>query len=321
MREALFIKKNKDRWENIAHHPSNDIDEMANEFTSLVEDLGFAKTFYPHSKVTNFLNAEASKRYLTIYSNRKEDQNKIVYFFKTSLPLTIAKHQKVIGICFILFLVFFFVGFFSAMKDETIVADILGDEYLRMTEKNIADGNPFGVYQRDNPLLMWLGIFINNTKVSFIYYLQGLAFFWYAPVNLIENGLMVGSFDYFFYSKGLGGLFILTVMIHGTLELSAIVIAVAACVVLGKSWMFPGTLNRLQAFKIGAKESLKIIIGLVPIFIIAAFFEGFVTRHYKMNPFISASILLASASFMIFYFGIYPIKVKKKFSKINSVTV
>ncbi len=321
MREALFIKKNKDRWEDIAHNPSNNIDEMANEFTSLVEDLGFAKTFYPHSKVTNFLNAEASKRYLTIYGNRKEEENKIIQFFKTSLPLTIAKHQKVIAICFVMFLVFFFVGFFSAMKDETLVADILGDGYVKMTEKNIEDGNPFGVYQRDNPFLMWLGIFINNTKVSFIYYLQGLAFFWYAPVNLIENGLMVGSFDYFFYSKGLGGLFILTVMIHGTLELSAIVITVAACIVLGKSWMFPGTLSRLQAFTTGAKESLKIIIGLVPIFLVAAFFEGFVTRHYKMNPIISVSILVASAGFMIFYFWIYPLKVKNKFRKNNSLVV
>jgi uncharacterized membrane protein SpoIIM required for sporulation len=320
LREALFIKKNKDRWEEISQFPSSNIDEMADEFTSLVEDLGYAKTFYPHSKVTNFLNAEASKRYIAIYNNRKEEENKIVQFFKTSLPLTIAKHQKVIGICFVFFMVFFFVGFFSAMKDETIVNDILGDSYVKMTEKNIEEGNPFGVYQRDNPFLMWLGIFINNTKVSFTYYLQGIAFFWFAPVNLIENGLMVGSFDYFFYSKGLGGLFILTVMIHGTLELSAIVIAVAACIVLGKSWMFPGTLNRLDAFKVGAKESLKIIIGLVPIFVIAAFFEGFVTRHYKMNPLISGSILLASASFMIFYFGIYPIKVKNKSTKIKGST-
>jgi len=316
LREALFIKKNKERWEKMVHLPSDNIDEMAGEFTQLVDDLGYSKTFYPTSKTTTFLNTESSKRYLSIYKNRREEQNRFVHFFKTELPLTIAKHHKVLLVCFAIFMLFFVVGFYSTIKDESIVRDILGDDYVRMTEKNIADGNPFGVYQKDNPFLMWLGIMINNISVSFRYFMEGLLFPFFTIPELVRDGMMVGAFDAFFYAKGLGNMFILTVMLHGTLELSSIVIAATAGVVLGKSWLFPGTLTRLAAFKQGAKDGVKIIIGIVPVLMIAAFFEGFVTRHYKMPIWISITILVVSATFIIGYFVIYPLKLKKKYSQL-----
>lgn len=316
MREALFIKKNKERWEKMVHLPSDNIDEMAGEFTQLVDDLGYSKTFYPTSKTTTFLNTESSKRYLSIYKNRREEQNRFVHFFKTELPLTIAKHHKVLLVCFAIFMLFFVVGFYSTIKDESIVRDILGDDYVRMTEKNIADGNPFGVYQKDNPFLMWLGIMINNISVSFRYFMEGLLFPFFTIPELVRDGMMVGAFDAFFYAKGLGNMFILTVMLHGTLELSSIVIAATAGVVLGKSWLFPGTLTRLDAFKQGAKDGVKIIIGIVPVLMIAAFFEGFVTRYYKMPIWISITILAVSATFIIGYFVIYPLKLKKKNSQL-----
>jgi hypothetical protein len=300
----------------MVHLPSDNIDEMAGEFTQLVDDLGYSKTFYPTSKTTTFLNTESSKRYLSIYKNRREEQNRFVHFFKTELPLTIAKHHKVLLVCFAIFMLFFVVGFYSTIKDESIVRDILGDDYVRMTEKNIADGNPFGVYQKDNPFLMWLGIMINNISVSFRYFMEGLLFPFFTIPELVRDGMMVGAFDAFFYAKGLGNMFILTVMLHGTLELSSIVIAATAGVVLGKSWLFPGTLTRLAAFKQGAKDGVKIIIGIVPVLMIAAFFEGFVTRHYKMPIWISITILVVSATFIIGYFVIYPLKLKKKYSQL-----
>lgn len=317
MREALFIKKNKDRWNEISNYPSANTDEMADEFVQLTDDLGYAKTFYPHSNVTKFLNAEASKRYLAIYKNRREYQNKIWMFFKYDVPLAIAKHHVVVGLCFVLFIFFFFVGFYSSYADPQFVREILGNDYVNMTEKNIANGNPFGVYQSENHLLMFLEIMVNNIHVSFRFYVEGLLFPILTIPELFDTGIMVGSFDYMFYSKGLGGLFIIAVMIHGTLELTAITIASAAGIILGKSWMFPGTIKRIDSFKQGAKDSIKIIIGLVPIFMLAAFFEGFVTRYYQISNWLGITILSLSLVFIIGYFVVYPIKLKKKMANIG----
>jgi uncharacterized membrane protein SpoIIM required for sporulation len=60
------------------------------------------------------------------------------------------------------------------------------------------------------------------------------------------------------------------------------------------------------------KDGLKIVFGLVPVFLVAAFLESFVTRHDKMPLIISLSILSASILFITWYFIIYPIRLHKK---------
>ena len=127
MREALFIKKNKDRWLKIQQEVPEDPDQMATGFTQLVDDLAYAKTFYPSGKVTSFINAEASKIYLDIYKNRKEESNRIVHFWKYDLPLTIRKHHRVVLFSLIFFIIFAAIGYFAAAKDEEVVRSIFGD--------------------------------------------------------------------------------------------------------------------------------------------------------------------------------------------------
>ncbi|MCW8804808.1 MAG: stage II sporulation protein M, partial [Ignavibacteriaceae bacterium] len=105
---------------------------------------------------------------------------------------------------------------------------------------------------------------------------------------------------------------ILVIWIHGTLEISSIIIAGAAGLVLGNSILFPGTYSRLQSFRIGSKEGLKMIVSLIPIFIIAGFLESFVTRHTGMPVYLSLSIILGSLTFVIWYFLIYPAILYKK---------
>ena len=64
----------------------------------------------------------------------------------------------------------------------------------------------------------------------------------------------------------------------------------------------------------GAKDGLKIMIALVPILLIAAFLEGFVTRYsyYSMPRLVSILILACSFTFIMWYFVWYPIQVQRK---------
>ena len=316
LREGLFIKKNKNRWETIQQDDAGDADEMAENFVKLVDDLAYAKTFYPTSRVTKFINALASRIYLRIYQNRKEESNRLVQFWKYDVPLTIAKHHRIILFCAFIFILFYVLGFFSAKYYENFTRELLGDSYINMTEKNIENGNPFDVYNSGNSILTWLGILVNNIMVSLLYFVKGIFLGFLSISALIQESMRVGAFHQMFAAKGLAIDFILAVMIHGLLELTAIVIACAAGVVMGTSYLFPGTISRLSAFKTGVKDGVKIVIGLVPIFITAAFFEGFVTGMYKMSVVLNVFILLTSAVFIIWYFIIYPIRLKKKFSHV-----
>ena len=312
LREGLFIKKNKDRWEKIQEDESRDADEMARDFVQLVDDLAYAKTFYRTSRVTRFINSLASRIYLRIYQNRREESNRFVRYWKIDLPETIGKHYKILLFCTFLFVLFYLVGFFIAYYDKNYIREVLGDSYVEMTEENIAKGNPFGVYQSGNPVISWLGIMVNNIQYAIIAFLKGLAVGIFSLADLISTAMMVGAFHEMFAAHGLGVEFLLAVMLHGLLELTAIVVACAAGVVIGTSFLFPGTMGRLQAFKSGVKDGVKIMVGLMPVFCVAAFFEGFITGLYKMHIALNLLLLLLLAGFVVWYFIIYPYQLKKR---------
>lgn len=315
MREGLFIKKNKDRWERLEHQAPVDPDEMASDFTKLVDDLAYAKTFYPHSRVTQYINSLASKIYLGIYRNRKEETNPIVKLWKYGVPLAVRRHHRTVLFCFVVFVVFFAIGFFSSAKDPLFVRQVLGDGYVEMTEKNIREGNPFDVYTSENSFLMWVMIMFNNITLSFQYFLRGIFLGLPSLAGLAKNSIMVGVFEEMFQKHGLGFQWVLSVLIHGMFELTALIIGCSSGVVLGTSFLFPKTGRRLDAFREGARDGVKMIIGLVPMFIVAAFFESYVTRYYKMPLPLSLLILLLTTSFVIWYFIIYPIKLEQKLNR------
>lgn len=317
MRESSFIKKNLPRWKKIQEEPTEDPDEMAERFTALLDDLAYAKTFYSHSKVTQFINGLAAGIFQRIYRDHQGEKGRFRNFFHYQLPLLVRKHHRLFLFAFAYFLLFCIIGAFSAAHDETFVRGVLGDEYVNMTEQNIENGDPFGVYKDENQWTMWLRIAYNNIRVSMLCFVLGIAFSAGTLWVMLKNGIMLGSFQYFFFSKGLGWASVLVIWIHGTLEISSIIISGTAGMIMGNSLLFPGTHTRKESLKRGAMEGLKIIVALIPIFIIAAFLESFITRHTSMPLILSISILVISASFIIWYFVIHPIQVERAGYRLN----
>ena len=312
MREALFVKQNTEKWKRFNELQEANPDELADRFVEITNDLAYSKTFYPNSKTTAYLNGLASKLHQSVYKNKKEKSNRFVHFWRTELPLLFLEHKKQVIYALAFFLVSCAIGAISAKYDDTFIRLILGDGYVNMTNDNISKGDPFGVYKQENPVLMFVQIGANNIFVAIYTFVLGIIFSFGSIVSLFRNGVMLGSFQYFFFSKGLGLQSVLVIWIHGTLEISAIVLAGAAGLVLGNSMLFPKTYTRKASILKGAKDGLKIVLGLVPIFIIAAFFESFITRHTEMPMWLSSFILLASAAFIIWYVFIYPVKIYKK---------
>jgi len=312
VREGQLIQQNIEKWKTYQYEPTSDPDEMAQRFTELVNDLGYSRTFYPQSKVTEYLNKLASGIYLGIYKNKKEESSRIVRFWKSELPLIVRKHHRELLYSFIIFLVFALMAAFSAAHDQHFVRGVLGDRYVEMTEENIAKGDPFGVYKSQDALSMFFWIAVHNIQVAFLIFVSGILACLGTVWFLFKNGVMLGSFQYYFFAKGLGWKSVLVIWIHGTLEISSFIIAGAAGILLGKSLLFPGTYKRLPSLKQGAKDGVKLMIGLVPVFITAAFLEGFVTRYSGMPVLLSLFILFVSLMFIIWYFIFYPIRLSRK---------
>ena len=320
MREAQFLKQNAEKWKLYeAELPANiSTDTIANRFVELTDDLAYARTFYPESATAKYLNGLAAQFHQKIYRNKKEKKGRIFWFWQYELPFLFKKYHKQFLISFLFFVLFSLMGALSAKYDDNFVRLILGDEYVNVTNSNIEKGDPFGIYKQGDGVSMFFFIAYNNISVSFFGYVLGIFFSIGSIWLLFNNGLMMGSFQYYFISKGLGIKFITVVFIHGTLELWSIIVAGAAGLILGSSILFPGTYKRSASLLRGGKDGLKIVVGLIPLFLTAAFFESFVTRYTEMPLWLSMTILFGSLSFIIWYFIIYPVRIHKRIEAMSN---
>ncbi len=316
MREATFLSKNEKKWrkvESILDKNSRiSPDESADMFVDLTDDLSYAKTHFPKSVVTGYLNSLVGGIFQKISYRRKEKFGRIVDFWRYDVPLTVQKHHKVMLFTFVFFLMTVLIGVVSTHYDESFPRIVLGDEYVDMTLENIAEGDPLGVYKTSGSNSMFLQITLNNLKVASYTFISGILFSLGTLYFLFQNGVMVGSFQYFFAQQNLLLDSVLTIWIHGTIEISCIIIAGTAGVVLGNSFLFPGTYNRKYSLIKGAKEALKILIGIAPLIVFAAFLEGFVTRYTEVPNIIRGGIILLSLAFVLWYFVYYPIRLSKR---------
>ena len=162
---------------------------------------------------------------------------------------------------FLVFLCSVLIGAFSALHDDTFVRLIMGNDYVDMTLDNIRSGKPMAVYGSQGELGMFLAITSNNIYVSFRVFIAGLFTGIGTGLMLLYNGVMVGAFQTFFFQQGVGMESLLSIWLHGALEISSIVVAGAAGLAMGDGWLFPGTYPRGYAFRQGAKRGLKIVVG------------------------------------------------------------
>lgn len=315
MREVTFLKQNADKWKQFEQllrlERTSDPDRLADLFVEVTDDLAYARTFYPDSKTTRYLNELAAEVHAAVYRNKKEETGRFAYFWRYEVPLAVRAAHRELLIAFVIFVLAMGLGVLSTLGDANFTRLILGDAYVNMTLQNIEAGDPMAVYKKMRNVDMAVGIAFNNVRVAFLAFAAGIVFSVGTGFILFQNGVMLGTFHTLFFREELLGPSLLVVYIHGTLEILAIIVAGAAGLTLGNGFLFPGTYPRMHAFLTGAKRGLKIIIGLVPVFLVAATLEGFVTRYTGMPLFLSLLIIGGSLAFMLWYFILYPRRLER----------
>lgn len=310
MTETQFIEKNKKQWEeleNLLDLKVKDPDKLHDLFVKVSSDLAYASTFYPKRSVRAYLN-QLTQRVFDSMEKKKTEWSyaPIKNFFQNILPTEMYASRKALLSSFIVFTIALLIGVVSTANDPSFPKIILGERYIEMTEKNIDNNDPMAVYKDSEQADMFLQITVNNIRVSFLCFILGIFGALGTIIVLFSNGIMLGAFQYYFYSKGLFMESFLTIWIHGTIEISAIIIAGAAGIVLGNGLLFPSTYDRGTSIQMAAKRAVRIIIGTLPLFVIAGFLESFVTRYTGMPTFLKVAIIGLSLLFILGLYVVYP---------------
>ena len=227
MKEVTFIRQNIEKWKRaetmVEQAESLSPDELADAYTELTADLAFAQTHFPASRITIYLNNLASALHNRIYRNKREKWSRIITYWTREVPSAMHDARRELVASFIIFVVSALIGVVSAAGDPDFVRLILGNSYVDMTLNNIANGEPMAVYNGSSEFPMFLSITLNNIMVSFNCFAMGLLTSFGTGYMLLNNGIMIGAFQTFFYQHDLLWESSLAIWLHGTLEIWAII--------------------------------------------------------------------------------------------------
>ncbi len=132
----------------------------------------------------------------------------------------------------------------------------------------------------------WLGtfaafLFTNNARVAIFAFALGFAFGVPTALLLLMTGASGGALLAVFSNVGLGAQLGGWLLIHGTTELFAIVLAGAAGFRIGRSVAFPGGLTRVAAAQAAGRQAATAMVGVVVMLMVAGLLEGIARQLVK----------------------------------------
>ena len=317
MKEYIFVKQNKEKWnkyeEKISHLSTLSTQQISDIYQDITADCAYAQGHYPNARVTAYLNNMALMLHEYVCRPKKHDIiHSVIKFFTEYVPSMVAEAHVEMKLSFAIFTAFTIVGVILAVQDIQNIIDTLGPRYVEMTLENIKNGVPTDVYGKSSPRHMFFFIVLNNLRVDLITYMYGIIPILGPGYILKVNGVMLGEFQTLFFLKDVGLESMSAIWIHGALEIPSIIIGGAASLALGMGWVFPGNMSRKEALKRSGLRSVKIILSILPITIIAAFLESFATRHTEWPLFVKLFIIGGSFAFVIFYYIYLPHQIRKR---------
>jgi uncharacterized membrane protein SpoIIM required for sporulation len=279
-----FVKSHRDDWNqledlvSIVHKRKSNltgalIDQFYQSYQKTSQNLSYAQTYFPNDEVTLYLNELVSKSHNLLYKDQISSVKQMGHFLSTTFIRLFLEQWKFIIVAMLLFTLGAAGGFFAILNDPQTMHAILPAE--------IAQGvNPEQLGSADgqvNSSVMSASIMTNNIGVGILAFVGGVTFGLLTVYVLIYNGILVGALAGLFFHHEKSYEFWAYIVPHGMIELTAIFIAGGAGLLMGYKLFVPGQFSRGFQLKTQAKRSVQLLIGTIPLFVIAGLIEGFIT--------------------------------------------
>ena len=272
-----------------------EVREFGQLYRRTAADLAIAREEVSDQRLVNYLNYLVGRAHGAIYRSESSGFGVFVTFFRYEFP---AVFRKTFRYTLTAFLVFILAAGFAAaacLLDEGFADRIAPGLRQKIAghqnwTENINDANP-----RESASIQ-----SNNITVTFYAFAGGVLAGIGTLMALAYNGLLLGMvmslcIRYRFWEVPI------FVSAHGVIELTAIFIAGGAGLLIGEALLMPGDLRRIDALVENGRLAIKLILGCIPMLLIAGLIEGFISPAHIPAAF-KFSISAMSALVMVMYF-------------------
>jgi uncharacterized membrane protein SpoIIM required for sporulation len=240
------------------------------------------------------LNLLLSRAHNTIYAGEKSSARGIVHFYRYTYPRIFRANLKLINIAFLVFVVGALAGMLLAITRPDYMRLFLPPQMLetidhhKMWTESVVSIAPAASSR----------IMTNNISVSFAAFAWGITAGAGTVFSMFFNGLLIGVVGTACWLNDMSLSLWSFVAPHGVLELPAIFIAGGAGLRIAQGMLFPGLLSRQDSLAKAGGEAVRLLMGTVPILIVAGSIEGFISPSSLPWPW---KFTLAAAVAVIFF--------------------
>jgi len=255
-----------------------ELDSLGRLYRAATSDLALAQRDFPQHQVTRYLNQLVARAHALVYRGEPVAYNRLLRFATTGFPRAFREALPFIIVAALLFFVPALASAVSTAIHPPSARWLLPAEthhLIPMIERQEL-WTDIPVAQRP-----YASSFImqNNIRVTFLAFGGGILFGTLTLWAMAYNGLLLGGITGLTIHHNVGFELWTFIIGHGVVELSVIVIAGGAGLMLGWALIHPGMIRRRDALTIAARKAIRLLIGCVPLLMIAGSIEGFISPN------------------------------------------
>jgi uncharacterized membrane protein SpoIIM required for sporulation len=270
--EELLVRLDKSSLRRLHRE---EVRELGHSYRRTASDLAIARAESRDPRLISYLNSLVIRAHGRIYRAEAHGGRRIREFFTHGFPQTFRLTWRYTATAFGVFLIFSVITFAGTWRDQDFSEFAGIDPAWRAT--NIETKNHWWERINDQNQVESSNIFTNNIRVTFYAFAFGAIVGVGTIYVLAFNGAMVGALLALTYRAGFGNDLTTFMVAHGVIELTCIFIAGGAGLLIGYALLVPGDLSRGDAFKARGMEAVRLVIGCVPLLVLAGIIEGFIS--------------------------------------------
>jgi uncharacterized membrane protein SpoIIM required for sporulation len=247
--------------------------ELALLYRQTAADLSSAREHRVDAQLASYLNQLLGRAHNLIYSGTKPRPRSILGFYTTTFPRVFRSTWRYTMAATLVFAAGGVAGMLLALADPAFQRFMLGGQMMDTIERREMWTHGIVAVK---PLAS-SAITTNNLSVSFAAFAMGITAGIGTAWMMLFNGLLIGVIGVACFRAGLSLSLWSFVAPHGSLELPAIFIAGGAGLILGHGLFDPGSLPRREALAIAGGRAIRLLLGVIPLLLIAGAIEGFVS--------------------------------------------
>ncbi len=249
--------------------------QLGRLYMAAVSDLSVLKSSVlaadPHNEVISYLNGLVIRVHGTIYRKPASTWSSFAGFLTVTFPGIFRQTPAYTSFSFAVFLLFGLVGFFVGLQEPGFIELVVPEQIISTVESGqVWFSDLYAVSPQASSFLM-----THNISVTFFVVAAGITFGVGTVYLLALNGLLLGTVAALCANHNLSLEFWSFVLPHGAVELSAIVIAGGAGLIIGHALVDPGPYRRTEILPVKAREAGILALGCVPMLVVAGFTEAF----------------------------------------------